>query len=515
MLDKLRANKGGLVTWIFLLAIIAVFVLYFGPGSFANVEGGSGCGAAQASYAARVTGKTILAGDLQRQLSQLRRMFQQQTGQPITREMMEQYGLASVALEQVVGRELVVQEARRRGLRVTDEEITRTVHASPEFQAGGKFQYPLYERATRSSFGSPARYEDLLREDLLHQKMLAALRETVKVSDAEIRSAWQTEKDRASLSYLRIPLEAARAEARPTDAEVKAFAAAQGGRIEKFYAENASRYDTQKKVRARHVLARVPAGAPASEEEAARKRIDAAAERIARGEDFAKVAADVSEDENTKARGGELGFLVEALLEKPFADAAFALAPGQVSPPVRTAAGWHLVKADEVVPPKKIPLAEVRQDIARELLVADRVAKIAADRARAALEQARKGDRKALKVGGQTLAWSDTPSFSVVDAAFVPGAGAVPGLVEDARNAKAGDVLPRVYDSPEGPVVAVVKTRERPDPARYEADRPGLALRVEVRKEQQVERAWMKSLRDAAEVAVNDPVVQSVMASVN
>ena len=155
MLDKLRANKGGLVTWIFLLAIIAVFVLYFGPGSFANVEGGSGCGAAQASYAARVNGKTILAGDLQRQLSQLRRMFQQQTGQPITREMMEQYGLASVALEQVVGRELVVQEARRRGLRVTDEEITSTVHASPEFQAGGKFQYPLYERATRASFGSP------------------------------------------------------------------------------------------------------------------------------------------------------------------------------------------------------------------------------------------------------------------------------------------------------------------------------------------------------------------------
>jgi peptidyl-prolyl cis-trans isomerase D len=512
MLDKLRANKGGLVTWLFLVAIIAVFILYFGPGSFAKTEARGGCGAAQASYAARVNGKTILVTDLQRQLGQLRRMFQQQTGQPITREMVEQYGLANVALDQVVSRELVVQEARRRGLAVTDDELLRQIESSPDFQQGGRFDPALYKRATRASFGSDTRYESLLRTDMLHQKMLAAVRETVKVSDAEIRSAWQNEHDRAAISYLKIPLAAARAEVKPTDAEVKAFAASQGGRIEKFYAENASRYDTQKKVRARHVLARVPPGAPASADEAARKRIEAAAERVAKGEDFAKVAAEVSDDENTKAKGGELGFLVEALLEKPFAEAAFALAPGQVSAPVRTASGWHLVQVEEVVPPKKIPLADVRLDIARELLAGDRATKVAAERARAALDGARKGDRKPVKLGGQTLSWSDTPTFSVVDAAFVPGAGTVPGLVEDARGASTGDVLPRVYETPDGPVVAVVKTRERPDPSRYEAEKPGLALRVEVRKEQQVERAWMKSLRDGADVRVNEPVVAAVAA---
>ncbi|HSN92459.1 MAG TPA: SurA N-terminal domain-containing protein [Anaeromyxobacteraceae bacterium] len=505
MLDKLRANKGGLVTWTFLLAIIAVFILYFGPGSYSKGQGG--CGSAATTHAALVNGKPVPAVEFDRQVSSLLRLYQQQTGQPLTREMAEALGVRNVALDNLVNRELVVQEAARRGMVVTDQELVRAAHQDPAFQLGGRFDKGLFERITRGTWGSPERYEALKREDLLHEKMIAALRETVKVSEAELREAFETERDRASVAYLRIPLARARAAARPTDAEVKGFAASGAARIEQFYRENASRYDTAKRVRARHVLARVAPDAPADQAEAARRRIEEAAERVRRGEDFGKVASEVSDDENTKARGGELGFLAEPLLEKPFAEAAFALGPGQVSGPVRTAAGWHLIQAEEVVEPRTIPLDDVRLDIAREILVNDRAGELASRLAREALAAARAGKRTPVTLGAEKIAWEESGGFSVRQAAFVPRLGAAPGLVEAARAAEAGDVLPEVYATAEGPAVAVVVSRERPDPAVFEAERKLLALRVSARKEQLVEQAWLETLRDGAEVVVNEPLV--------
>jgi peptidyl-prolyl cis-trans isomerase D len=459
-----------------------------------------------------VNGVAVPGSEFERQVGYVLRIYQQQTGQPLTREAAEALGVRDVAVENLVSRQLVVQEAQARGLGVTDEEISRTVHETPTFQQGGRFDYALYERETRAQWGSPARYEALLRDDLLYRKMVATVRETTKVSDAELRAAWQADRDRATLAFLRIPLAAARAEAKPSDADAKAFAAANGPRIETFYKENASRYDTRKKVRARHVLVRVAADAPAAQADAARKRIDAAAERVRKGEDFGKVAAEVSDDAATKAKGGELGFLAEPLLEKPLADAAFALAPGQVSEPVRTSSGWDLLQVEEVVPAKTIPLEAVRLDIARELLVNERAAKLAQATAEAALAAAKAGKQAPVKLGAQTVAWEDTGSFALSDASYVPRLGAVPGLVDDVRSAQQGAVLPKVYASPEGPVVAVVKARERPDPAKFEAERAQVALRVSARKEQLVEQAWLKALRQAAKVEVNEPLVRGLVA---
>jgi peptidyl-prolyl cis-trans isomerase D len=116
-----------------------------------------------------------------------------------------------------------------------------------------------------------------------------------------------------------------------------------------------------------------------------------------------------------------------------------------------------------------------------------------------------------VSVGAEKVAWEESGSFSVRQAAFVPRLGAAPGLVEAARAAKAGDVLPQVYATAEGPVVAVVVSRDRPDPAVFEAERNLLALRVSARKEQLVEQAWLKTLRDGAEVVVNEPLVAGLV----
>ena len=508
MLDNLRANKGGLITYLFLFAIIIVFVVSFGPGSFDK-----GCsGGQEAAWAARVDGQTITVPEYERAYSNLMRGFQQQAGQAFSRELAEQLGLSRIALDQVVDRALVVAEARRQGLAISDQELARTILEIPGFKADGKFDREGYKRAVASAYGSESRFEVVLREDLLYQRMLAGLRETVKVSDAEVKAAWSAEHDRASLAFVRFPLAGARIEvARPTAAEVTAFSAKEGPRIEKFWKENPARFDQPKKVKARHILVKVAGG---GDEAAARARIEALAARLKKGEPFAAVAQQGSDDQNTKGRGGDLGFISEGLVEKPFAEAAMALAPGQVSAPVRTGSGFHLIQVDEVVEARQIPLQVARPQIAAELLVEDRATALVAERSRAALAALRGGKsltalfpadapgRPVVKLGGLTVTADSTGLFGV-EAAYLPKLGNVPGLAAAALAGTVGQPLPTTFASAQGPVVAVVERREQPEASRYEAQKADVATRLRNRRESQVQAAWVKQLRESSKVEVN------------
>jgi peptidyl-prolyl cis-trans isomerase D len=518
MLDNLRANKGGIITYVFLFAIIIVFVVSFGPGSF---DKGCGSGRPQA-WAAQVNGQTVAVEEYERVYSGLLRSFQQQAGSAFSRELAEQLGLQSMALNQVVERTLVIQEARRQGLVISDEELAKTIFALPGFQTDGRFDKEGYQRAVASAYGSAGRFEAVLREDLLHQRLMAGLRQTVKVSEAEVREAWNAEHDQVTLSFVRFPLAGAQAELKPpTAADVAAFVVASDARLQQAYRDAAARFDQPAKVRARHILVKVAAGAAAGVEEAARKKIDAAAARLQKGEDFAAVAAQVSEDASTKARGGDLGFVTEGLVEKPFADAAFALAKGQVSAPVRTAAGWHLIRAEEVVAARKVPLEEARAVLAPELILKDRATAVVQQRAEAALkalkagqkladlfpteEAAKKAGRAPVKLGGALVAADSTGPFSE-QGPFVPRVGAAPELATDALAGAAGQPLGKVYPTTQGPVVAVVEKRERPDPAQFAAQREQVLQRLIARRESQVQQAWLKRLREAADVKVNAAV---------
>ena len=513
MLDIVRANTKSIFTWLIVIGIVVVFAVNFGPGSLSR----GGCGGAAPPYAARVNGTTIPAIEWERRYRQIHALLRQQAGASFTREMADRFELPARAMDQVVDHELVVQEAKKRGVTISRQELTRTVLANPTFQEGGRFSKEAYEETTRQMYGSAGKYEASLKNELLYQKMMSALRETVKTSEAEVREAWQADSDKASLAFVRIPLAAAAKEVpAPTDAETKAFAEKDPDRVKKFYEDNRTRFDRKKKARVRHVLARV---APGAGDDAAKKKIDEARARLDKGEDFAKVAQALSDDENTKARGGELGFVSEGLFDEAFAKAALSLEPGKISDPVRTPSGWHLIQAEEVVPAKQVPLEAARLEIARELIVKDRTASLAGERAAAALGEARKGKsladlfppadakgKKPVRLGGETIVPDETGTFAR-GTSLVPKLGDVPEIRAAAFAAKAGDVLPKVYETPAGPVVALVKTRETPEDAAFEAQRSAIESRLRNRKGAQVEEAWLKSLRDAARIETNSTLV--------
>ncbi|HYD43007.1 MAG TPA: SurA N-terminal domain-containing protein [Anaeromyxobacter sp.] len=522
MLDVLRARKGGILSWIFLGAIIASFVIYFGPGKFEM--GGAGCGAAPMTTAAYVDGKAVPAVLFQMALDNEAEVARFQYGDRFAEALPI---LGQQIMDQLVSQAVLAREAERRGIRIPDEELFEAQRKRPEFQQDGRFSRDFFQQYVTRRFGSVDTYLNISADGMAAERLQGLFGASVHVPESEVKEAWKERTDQVDLVYVAFPIAEARAEVKLGDAEIQAFAAKESARLQKFYEENAARYDQPKKVRARHILARIEG----TDGDAAKKEIEAAIERLQKGEDFAKVAAELSDDESTKANGGDLGVISAGQVDAAFSKAALELEAGKLSAPVQTPSGWHVIKVDEVIPAKKIPLADVRDDIARELLVADRAAALVKGKAEAALAAAKSGKsltelypqpkpaveaaenrpampevKAALTLNGKPVAAVETNAFpaSAPEVYGLPGSAA---LMKDAVAAEAKTVLPRVYETQTGPVVAVVKNRQRPDEKLYPVQRRAVEIALAGEKERQLAYTWRTELEKNADVDKNEQLV--------
>jgi peptidyl-prolyl cis-trans isomerase C len=213
------------------------------------------------------------------------------------------------ALEQLIDRELLVQEAGKRGIAVDDAALAQ---ARAERQAGFKSHEAFLQRIADAGFDAQG-YDDYLRRDLAAQRALAELAQ-------------------AGL---------------PTDEELRAI-----------YAQAADRFVRPPMVQARHILFKVPPGADTAQKEAARQKALAALAELRAGADFADFARRLSEDGATAPRGGDLGFFPRGVMVPAFEQAAFTYASGEIGGPVETPFGWHLIRVDARSESEKLPEAE-------------------------------------------------------------------------------------------------------------------------------------------------------------
>ncbi len=133
---------------------------------------------------------------------------------------------------------------------------------------------------------------------------------------------------------------------------------------EHFYKENPDKFGQPAAVHASHILFRIAAE---GDQAAARKRAEDALQRLRKGEDFATLAKELSEDKGSAEHGGDLGFFPQEAMVKPFADAAFSLKPGEISEVISTEFGFHIIKVIETRPAGVAPLADVKPQIERYL----------------------------------------------------------------------------------------------------------------------------------------------------
>lgn len=221
------------------------------------------------------------------------------------------------ALDQLIDKELLWQEAQRRGIDVSDALVQRELESIK-----ASFSSPeAYQRQLLESGFDEASYLGYLRREMVAGRMLNLLVQPLTVSDEEVRQAYEARRDS---------------------------------------------FRQAEQVSARHILLRVPANADAAAERTAHERIAALREQLVNGADFAELARSHSEDPSA-ARGGDLGYFSRGQMVPSFEQTAFALTPGAISPPVRSEFGWHLIRVDEHVAAgeidEEVALATVREQL--------------------------------------------------------------------------------------------------------------------------------------------------------
>lgn len=466
MLDSLRSGQRW-ITALLIGAVGLVFVLFLGlQGPLTATQGATVVSVGPYQFGFR---------EFERARARREAVLQEQLG--------EQYDAKALAntLDQITARELVDRallalEAQELGLTVSKQEIERLVLADPGLRdESGRFDVEQFESWTQYEYGSQAAFIEERRLALLSYKMIELLHGQPQVSDGEAREAVRRELEEVQIAFVALGGDAGEASAEPDEAAVKLAVQERGEALRALYEERSGVYNVPEKIRARHLLFAVPAGADEAAVAAVRAEAEQTLARLREGADFAELASQRSDDPGSKGQGGDLGFFARGQMVKPFEEAAFGLQEaGQLSEVVRSDFGFHVIRLEERQAPVSRSYDEVSEELARDLLRREAAKTRAREQADAlvaaigggkSLEQAASDADLPLERSGWLRRRPD---------GYVPGLGAAQELLAVAFSAEVGRSVPRVFEV--GDRIALLQVLER-KPASPEQVESRLAAR--------------------------------------
>jgi peptidyl-prolyl cis-trans isomerase D len=388
MLDAMRRHKGYL-KWLLALVVVA-FVAFYVPDFFREADP-----SLPTAAVAEVDGSAITAREYSRQLNARLQMFRQSGGSQMSDAMLKQLGIDRQVLQSLIEQRSIEAEARRLGLKVSDAEVREFILRLPAFQENGQFVgYDRYRAALRMQRPplTEGEFEELVRRDLLADKLQTAVTAWVTVPDSDIDEEYRHRNEKVKLEVAAFQAEAYRTGLTATDSEAAALFEKNKERyrigerrkirylivdtqalrakvnptqqdIERAYNDNAEQFTTPEQVRAWHILLKTEG----KDEAAVRTQAESILAQVKSGADFSALATKYSEDAVSKAKGGDLDFFGRGAMVKPFEDVAFALAPGQISDVVKTDFGFHIIKGGEKRAAGQRPIAEVRDQIVEQI----------------------------------------------------------------------------------------------------------------------------------------------------
>jgi peptidyl-prolyl cis-trans isomerase D len=472
-------------------AIVVVFV-FWGVGSWTSQREG---------IVATVNGESISLEDYRNAYNRLLDQARQSLGSNLSDEMLKTLKIPQRAMEQLIDRTLLKQAAERLELKVADEELAQSIRSTPAFQSGGVFDRRRYQQMLALNRMTPESFELSQRDSLLVEKLVRLVTDTVKISETELEKWYQWNHAAVQFDfvtvdderYKNLPVsgdEVAQYFERKKDAyqlppEVQVryvhFAPeAYSGKVHvtpdevrEYYEANTDRFVIAPTVEASHILIRVPSDADPAAVEKARERIQSLLQQARAGQDFAQLARQYSEDEGTKDQGGALGAFPKEAMVPPFGDVAFATPPGQISEPVRTRFGWHLIRVGKVNEGRTRSLEEAQTEIQAQI-ISERARSLAYDEAEAVYDTASVANDLAGAATARQLAVRTTEFFSrsgpikgiPPSAAFTQAAfQLIPGEVGEIQDFGDGYYLMQVVERRPArlPELAAVEARVRQD----------------------------------------------------
>jgi peptidyl-prolyl cis-trans isomerase D len=375
MLTKIREKTQGIIA-TFILGLVIVPFAFWGIKS--NFDSDSKINVA------KVDGMDISQAEYRRALDRLRARVEPKT--------LNDPQFKQSVLDSLINQTLLVRDAENQGYRVSDVQLAQILRDLPVFQRDGQFDPALYETLLRREGMSPREFEASVREDIIIAQVHAGIGESHIVTQTEIAALARLLAQERELAHAMISAESLMTKAAVSGPDIEQYYSAhpemfqfpeqvrveylrlsaadldQGYQpteedLKKSYEEEAARYVIPEKRRASHILISLPAQPGEDQSKEALAKIQDIAKQVRAGGDFGGLAKKHSADSTTAAQGGDLGEVRRGVLPKELEDAVYALKSGEVSQPVRSTYGYHLVKLTAHTPEKRKSFAEVRKEL--------------------------------------------------------------------------------------------------------------------------------------------------------
>jgi peptidyl-prolyl cis-trans isomerase D len=386
MLSTFRKHAASGIIKVILGLIVVVFVFWGFEGFQSDRSGRVGV----------VNGEAITLDEYRQAYNNLLERYRQQYGGQLNDEFIEMLQLREQALDSLVNQKLMELEAKRLDFRVPDQELAEYIRSIEAFHSEGVFDSGRYREILGRIRMTPEQFEQQQRMSLLIQKLREFIIGNVKVSDDEAMEFFKWFNTSVKIKYTMFDPD--KYEIAAPDSEVlKAYfeenkeafefkpmrkvryvhltpedytnkVVLSDQEIQEYYDSNLDKgeFTTEETVEARHILIMVENDAEEEIWEEKKEQILSILEKARSGEDFAELAARYSEDPS-REQGGHLGTFGRGSMVKPFEDAAFSMKAGEVSDPVRTQFGWHIIKVENINEAKILNLEEARGQIISRL----------------------------------------------------------------------------------------------------------------------------------------------------
>jgi len=452
------------LNWLLVL-VIATFILLYIP-VFLKTETG-----VPGEVLADVGGMPITRGEFTQAYQRQRQMYEQMYQGRLDPAVLRSLGLEQRTLEGLVSQRLVALEAKRLGLRVDDETMSRRLATMPQFQQNGRFIGAGEIRRWLDMRGvTEEQFAEELRQQILGEQLEALVTDGVSVTPAEAEQEFRRRNEQVKLEYVLADAAKFRDGQSITDDEVKArfdsaketyriperrivsyVLADEAGlssrvsvtdrEIEVHYQGHRDEFKREEETCASHILVKVKQGPEAKEghpDEEAKKIAQGLLDQVKAGKDFAEVAKKSSEDQGSAAQGGSLGCFGHGRMVPEFENAAFSLKAGETSDLVKSPFGYHIIRVTEHKEETVAPLEQVKPRIRQTIL---------SERARTLVDQKLAGMSDAVRRGKSLEDAARDQGLSVQKSAPLERGKPVPPLTSPL-------LLARVFELKKGEVAS-------------------------------------------------------------
>ena len=413
--------------------------------------------------------------------------------------------LQSRTLEVLIRAEVAAQSAEDVGLVASAPEIADFIMDFAFLKEQGQFQPEMYENFLEANGYTVKIFEEKVRKHLLFAKLRNLFLTAMQVSQLESQRQNALKSSKVNLQFVSFDNNDIKKNYKPQAQELDDFLKNSLNRIQQYYDTHKNEFTSEEQVRARHILIKADLGDKEAQAKAFAK-IKTLAER-AKKEDFGKLASEFSEDPGSKDKGGDLGYFNRGQMLPAFDRVAFKEKSGQVSAPVKTPYGYHIIKVEDKKAAKQQDFESVKKQIAKKLMAEDSFPKVLDGLRKDLKSQDASGVDKFIR--RYTFKWQNTGDFSV-DNENIPKMGRgeeiYKALWNSTKHVDPGQILPELIES-DGNYYVIKLLDIKKETRQEKEDSFDKSWRLTQRRGSEAFDAWLDHWQTSAQIRKNHKIL--------